>query len=131
MAAACVVGLCWVSVWAWLAARVWWVRERAVSWVERVERWWVRKVESVVRESEMRRSEAVSLEILKWDVHWAISWGEWAVSCGCSRGRGLAVVLGWFGWRGTYGRGVFVEEHGGGEFGCRGDIVRRMCGLVG
>jgi hypothetical protein len=34
----------------------------------------VRKEESVERESEMRRSDAVSLEILKWDVHWEISY---------------------------------------------------------
>jgi hypothetical protein len=62
------------SVWEWLAERVWCVRDREESWDWRVERCWVRKVERVVRESEMRRREAVSFDILKWDVHWDISW---------------------------------------------------------
>jgi len=41
----------------------------------RLERCWERKVESVERESEIREREAVSFDILKWEVHWAISWG--------------------------------------------------------
>jgi hypothetical protein len=52
---------------------VWWVRERAESWVERVDRCWLRKVCRVLRESEMRVREAVSLLILKCDVHWDMS----------------------------------------------------------
>jgi hypothetical protein len=48
-------------------------RERVVRARELVLRCCVRKEERVERESEMRMSEAVSLEILKWDVHWEIS----------------------------------------------------------
>lgn len=68
------MALCWASVWLWLADRVWWVRLRVerVDWRE--ERCWVRKEERVERESEMRRRESLSLAILKWDVHWEMSW---------------------------------------------------------
>jgi hypothetical protein len=70
------MALCWASVCVWFALRVWWVRESWVSWVERVDRCWDRKVCRVLRESEIRVREAVSLEILKWDVHWDMScWG--------------------------------------------------------
>jgi hypothetical protein len=34
----------------------------------------VRKDESVLSESEMRRSESLSLAILKCEVHWEMSW---------------------------------------------------------
>ena len=39
----------------------------------REERFWVRKVESVESESEMRERAAVSFPILKCEVHWAIN----------------------------------------------------------
>ena len=59
----------------WFAARVWWVRWMDCKEDLRLERCWERKVESVERESEIREREAVSFDILKWEVHWAISWG--------------------------------------------------------
>jgi hypothetical protein len=87
-------------VWLWFALRVWCVRE---SWERedwRVWRCWVRKEESVESESEMRRREAVSLPILKCEVHCEMSWrvfsGYIVVSC-----------------NGTYGSGIFVEKHFG------------------
>ena len=73
MAAAWVVGLCWARVCEWFAARVWWVRERWERVDCREERFWVRKVESVESESEMRERAAVSFAILKCEVHWAIN----------------------------------------------------------
>jgi hypothetical protein len=73
----------WVErVCVWFAARVEWVRDRWASCVERVERCWVRNWERVDSESEMRRREAVSFWILKWEVHWDINYG----------GRGLVVL---------------------------------------
>lgn len=58
----------------WFADSVWWVRERAESCVLREERCCERKVERVESESEIRAREAVSFEILKWEVHWEMSW---------------------------------------------------------
>lgn len=58
----------------WFADSVWCVRVREVSCDRIEERCCVRKVESVERESLTRRREAVSLEILKCEVHCAISW---------------------------------------------------------
>jgi hypothetical protein len=57
----------------WFALSVWWVRESWDSEDRSVWRCWVRKEESVLRESEMRRREAVSLPILKCEVHWEMS----------------------------------------------------------
>ena len=69
------MALCWASVWVWFAERVWCVRDRALSCWERECRCCVRKVERVESESEMRVREAVSLEILKCEVHWDMSCG--------------------------------------------------------
>lgn len=105
--------LCWLMVWLWFALSVWWVRE---SWDKddwREERCWERKVLRVERESEMRRREAVSLPILKCEVHWEMSWVG-GVSC-----ERIGVVLWVLGgmrlclgrWGETYSGGIFVEEH--------------------
>jgi hypothetical protein len=62
-------------VWLWFALRVWWVRD---SWLSEDLRDWrccERNCERVERESLMRRREAVSLAILKCEVHCEMSWG--------------------------------------------------------
>lgn len=84
------------------------MRVRVESCWERECRCWCRKVERVERESEIRVREAVSLVILKWDVHWEISWEGLLVLC--LEGWWVRVVCG---MRGTYGGGIFVEEHFG------------------
>lgn len=75
------------------------MRDKAESWADMLERCWERKVERVLRESEMRRREAVSLEILKCVVHCAMSWTEGLAGC-CAR-----LV------EGAYCGGLFVEKH--------------------
>ena len=89
ISAAWFVGLCCDKVWLWFALRVGWVRESCVSEDFRDCRCCDRNWESVLRLSEMRRSEAVSLAILKCDVHWAMSW--WGLVC-CK--KGVLCVLG-------------------------------------
>jgi hypothetical protein len=74
ISAAWLVGLCWLSVCEWLAASVWCVRFSCVSVDCRDCRCCERNWERVERESFMRTSEAVSLAILKCEVHCAMSW---------------------------------------------------------
>ena len=68
------VGLCCERVWLWLALRVWWVRESCASEDLRDCRCCERNCDRVESESLMRRSEAVSLAILKCEVHCEMSW---------------------------------------------------------
>lgn len=74
ISAAWLVGLCWDRVWLWFALSVWCVRESWESEDCRDCRCCVRNCERVESESEMRRREAVSLAILKCDVHCEMSW---------------------------------------------------------
>jgi hypothetical protein len=83
------------------------VRDSCWSCADSEDRCCVRKDERVERESEMRRSESLSLAILKCDVHWEMSW-IMLMECfgGMHMGRDE-----------TYGCGIFVEKHFDGLFG--------------
>lgn len=75
-------------------------RALSVDWID--ERCWLRNVESVDSESDIRSREAVSLPILKCEVHCAMS------CVGVSVGGGGFV---WGVGMGAYSCGVFVEKH--------------------
>jgi hypothetical protein len=75
------------------------VRDSLERVEDKDERCWVRKVESVLRESEMRRRALWS----GWDLKLAV---HWAMSCGASVYHRLAICV-----LRTYSRGIFVEKH--------------------